>query len=55
MLKFYDFVLSYAESDEECEFFNNWNYELVSTQRNIAGFASHRKIENELIITIINI
>jgi DNA adenine methylase len=45
------FVLSYACCEESKEYFGKWNCETVDTQRNISGFASHRKIDQEIIIT----
>lgn len=45
------FVLSYAYCEESMEISKHWNYRLVSTVRNISGFAQHRKMEQEIIIT----
>jgi DNA adenine methylase len=48
------FVLSYAYCDEAMEISKNWNFTIVSTIRNISGFAQHRKVEKEIIITNID-
>ncbi len=49
------FLVSYAES-EEGEFLGHGFYkEVVSVRRNIAGFASNRRIANELLITNIKL
>lgn len=49
------FVLSYAHCAESMEISKNWNHRLVSTVRNISGFAQHRKMEQEIIITNIEL
>ncbi len=46
-----DFVLSYAYCDEAIELFGKWKYEIVEAQRNISGFANHRKKDQEIIVT----
>jgi DNA adenine methylase len=48
------FVLSYAHCDEALYLSKGWNFHLVNTVRNISGFAQHRKMENEMIITNID-
>lgn len=48
------FVLSYAHCEEALDLSKNWNFKIVNTVRNISGFAQHRKIENEMIITNID-
>ncbi|APU97172.1 hypothetical protein BV902_13120 [Sphingobacterium sp. B29] len=45
------FVLSYALCDESLDLSDDWNSEVVNTTRNISGFAQHRKVEKEVIIT----
>ena len=45
------FVLSYAYSEETMEAFKKWDFEIVSTQRNISGFSKHRRKANEIIFT----
>ena len=46
-----DFVVSYAESPEADVLKRGFFHELVAVRRNIAGFATHRKMSNELLIT----
>jgi DNA adenine methylase len=46
-----NFVVSYAESDEADVLRRNFSYETVSVRRNIAGFAGHRTLTNELLIS----
>jgi len=46
-----NFVVSYAESDEADILRRNFSYETVSVRRNIAGFAAHRALSNELLIS----
>jgi DNA adenine methylase len=46
-----NFVVSYAESDEADVLRKNFSYETVSVRRNIAGFAGHRALTNELLIS----
>jgi DNA adenine methylase len=46
-----NFVVSYAESDEADVLRRNFSYETVSVRRNIAGFAAHRALTNELLIS----
>lgn len=48
------FVLSYALCDEALHLSEGWNYQIVETVRNISGFAKHRKIEKEVLITNIH-
>ena len=45
------FVLSYAYSPESIEYFQNWERRKVFTQRNVSGFAKHRRMAAELIVT----
>jgi DNA adenine methylase len=46
-----NFVVSYAESDEADVLRKNFSYETISVRRNIAGFAAHRAMTNELLIS----
>jgi DNA adenine methylase len=46
-----DFVVSYAESDESDFLRKGFSYEVVSVRRHIAGFAAHRALTNELLIS----
>lgn len=46
-----NFVVSYAESDEADVLRRNFSYETVSVRRNIAGFAGHRALTNEVLIS----
>jgi DNA adenine methylase len=46
-----NFMLSYALCEEAKEFFGKWNYKIVSTQRNIAGFSHNRKVNQEIIFS----
>jgi DNA adenine methylase len=45
------FVVSYAESDEGNVLKKNFSYETVTVRRHIAGFAAHRAMTNELLIS----
>ena len=45
------FVVSYAESDEADILRKGFSYETVSVRRHIAGFAKHRCLSNELLIS----
>lgn len=45
------FVLSYAKCPTALDAFSKWKYRQVETQRNISGFAKHRRKDSELIIT----
>jgi DNA adenine methylase len=45
------FVLSYAVSPEARQYFNDWNRKKVFTQRNVSGFAKHRRMAAEWIVT----
>lgn len=45
------FVLSYAFCREAKEAFDKWNMRKIFTQRNISGFAKHRRRAAELIIS----
>jgi DNA adenine methylase len=46
-----NFVVSYAESEEADVLRKGFSYEVVSVRRNIAGFAAHRALTNELLIS----
>jgi DNA adenine methylase len=46
-----NFVVSYAESDEADVLKKNFSYETVAVRRHIAGFAAHRTMTNELLIS----
>jgi DNA adenine methylase len=46
-----NFVISYAESDEADVLRKNFSYEIVSVRRHIAGFAAHRVLTKELLIS----
>lgn len=46
-----DFVVSYAESDEADVLRKGFSYQTVSVRRHIAGFAAHRAVANELLIS----
>lgn len=45
------FLLSYAYCDEALDIASKWNHKIISTVRNISGFAKHRKTENEILIS----
>lgn len=49
------FVLSYAFCKEALSYFSRWNHRRVQCQRNVAGFAKHRRKAMELMITNINL
>ncbi len=46
-----NFVVSYAESEEADVLKKNFSYETVAVRRNIAGFAAHRSVTKELLIS----
>jgi len=46
-----DFVVSYAESDEADLLRKGFAHQVVSVRRHIAGFAAHRVLSNEVLIT----
>ena len=46
-----NFVVSYAESDEADVLKKNFSYETVAVRRHIAGFAAHRAMTNEVLIS----
>lgn len=46
-----DFVVSYAESEEADILKKGFSYETVAVRRNVAGFAAHRAMANELLIS----
>jgi DNA adenine methylase len=46
-----DFVVSYAESDEADVLKSGFSYETVAVRRNVAGFAAHRVMTNEVLIS----
>lgn len=48
------FVLSYAFCKEATSYFARWNHRVVQCQRNVAGFAKHRRKATELMITNID-
>lgn len=48
------FVMSYASCEEAISLFANWNHRGVQCQRNVAGFAKHRRKAEELIFTNID-
>ncbi|MES2242152.1 MAG: Dam family site-specific DNA-(adenine-N6)-methyltransferase [Pseudomonadota bacterium] len=50
-----NFVLSYAHCDEALEYFSDWSQRSVQCQRNIAGFAKHRRKADELLFTNIDL
>ena len=45
------FVVSYAESDEADLLKEGFRYETLSVRRNVAGFAAHRVVTNEVLIS----
>lgn len=45
------FVVSYADCDEAREFFGGWKVETHDVMRHISGFAAHRKVSQELVVT----
>ncbi|MGA8580185.1 MAG: Dam family site-specific DNA-(adenine-N6)-methyltransferase [Bryobacteraceae bacterium] len=45
------FVVSYAESEEADILRKGFDYQTVSLRRNIAGFAAHRTLHNEVLIS----
>jgi len=45
------FLLSYAFCDDVAHVAQKWTSKVVSTQRNIAGFSSNRKMEKEFLIS----
>jgi DNA adenine methylase len=46
-----DFVVSYAESEEADILKKGFSFETVAVRRNVAGFAAHRAMTNELLIS----
>ena len=46
-----NFVVSYAESDEADVLRKGFSHEVVAVRRHIAGFAAHRALTNELLIS----
>ena len=46
-----NFVVSYAESDEADVLKKDFSYETITVRRHIAGFATHRAMTNELLIS----
>ncbi len=46
-----NFVVSYAESEEADILRKGFSYDVVSVRRHIAGFAAHRALTNELLIS----
>jgi DNA adenine methylase len=45
------FVLSYADCDEAERLFGDWHVRRVSTHRNISGFAKHRGMATEVLVS----
>lgn len=45
------FVLSYEDCDEARLLTSKWKVKTISVRRNVAGFAKHRRVENEMIAT----
>src|SRR5207302_4226439 len=45
------FVVSYALSAESLQTFSKWHVRRVRIQRNISGFAKHRRIATEIIVS----
>ena len=45
------FLVSYAESDEADVLKKGFSYETIPVRRNVAGFAAHRALTNELLIS----
>jgi DNA adenine methylase len=45
------FIVSYAESEEADILRKGFDYQTVSLRRNIAGFAAHRAVSNEILIS----
>jgi DNA adenine methylase len=45
------FLVSYAESDEADALKMGFSYETISVRRNVAGFAAHRALTNEVLIS----
>jgi DNA adenine methylase len=46
-----DFLISYGDTPEAKDLLCEWNIARISTRRNIAGFAGHRKTAYELVAT----
>ena len=46
-----NFVVSYAESDEADVLKKNFSHETVAVRRHVAGFAAHRAMANEVLIS----
>jgi len=46
-----DFIMSYAESDEADILRKGFSSQTISVRRNIAGFAAHRKMAQEVLIS----
>lgn len=45
------FIVSYASFPDTDTYFSTWNSKTVTTQRNISGFAKHRRKASEIIVT----
>lgn len=45
------FLLSYAACRESAEFFGRWPSRRIFIQRNIAGFATHRRLAGEVLVS----
>lgn len=48
------FVVSYADCAEARKALNEWHVSIVTVQRNIAGFARFRRLDNELLVSNID-
>lgn len=46
-----DFVVSYAESDEADVLKRGFSFQTIAVRRNVAGFAGHRAMTNEVVIS----
>lgn len=46
-----DFVVSYADCEEAREFFGGWKLQTHDVMRHISGFAAHRKVSREIVVT----
>jgi DNA adenine methylase len=44
------FMVSYADNPEAKDAFSRWNVTTVNAQRNISGFAKHRRLAQELVV-----
>lgn len=46
-----DFVVSYADCEEAREYFGGWRVQTHEVMRHISGFAAHRKVSREIVVT----